>query len=177
VSDAFILKTQVRETADVKESISRLCKHLSKLGYYVKATFTETPNMANEFRINKMTETSSNADSFIGYVTDILVTTNKYRTELEEEGLKAELIIEIESELENLQIQRREQKEAIKSRPYLTFERITKMNNLWKHLVDMESASEHIFDDQPELKSLFDLPKSRSHSVESDPGEEVVVAE
>ncbi len=49
------------------------------------------------------------------------------------------------------------------------------MNNLWKHLVDMDSASEYIFDNKPELKSIFDLPKSMNHSVDSD-DEEVVVA-
>jgi hypothetical protein len=169
LSDAFIVSTQVNETSQVKESITTVGSLLNKLGYFVKDAFIQSPNTISEFRLGKIAETSQNTDQFIGFTTDVLVTVEKHLTALEAKGLNRELIMDIDTALKNLQLQRREQKEAMKARPHLTHERISKMNNLWKHLVDMRDASEHVFDDKPELKSLFDLPKNRVYG--SDEGE------
>ncbi len=38
------------------------------------------------------------------------------------------------------------------------------MNTLWKQLVDMRDAADIVFDESPEIRALFALPKTTSRS-------------
>ncbi len=162
VSDAFNLKAQAKETADVKAVSKALEKSLRKLAFNVKSRFEDQKSIQKEFRLSAISDFTTNADTFIGYIKDVLGVVNKYQAELLEEGMKEELIATIENQLNDLNKQRREQIEAIQARPVLTKNRIDTMNALWKHLVDMRDASDIVFDEQPEIRALFALPKHNS---------------
>ncbi len=159
-SDGFILKEQAKETSDVKEITKKLEKSLRKVSFNVKDYFEYKPSIIKEFRLSAISQFTSNSDTFIGYTKDVLGVINKYKAELLEAGLKEDLIPIIETQLTELDTQRREQIEAIQSRPVLTKERIDTMNKLWKHLVDMRDASNIVFDESPEIRALFALPKA-----------------
>ncbi len=179
VSDAFIVKAQAKETADVKEISKVLEKSLRMLSFNVRAAFEDTPSILKEFRLTAISEFTINPDTFIGFGKDVLGVVNKYKVELLEVGMKEDLITTIQAQLRELDKQRREQMEAIQARPVLTKDRIDTMNNLWKHLVDLRDASDIVFDESPEIRALFALPKhtnrSSSEDVIVDIDEEIVV--
>ncbi len=164
LSDGFILKSQARETAEVKDISDQLEKSLKKLSFNVKSCFIDDPKIINEFRLNRISEFSKNPDRFIGFTKDVLVMVDKYKGDLLKEGLKEETLMIISAQQEELDLQRREQIEAIQSRPVHTRERIDTMNNLWKHLVELRDASDIVFDGQEEIRVLFELPKSTVRS-------------
>jgi hypothetical protein len=163
VSDAFILMAQVKESADVKDRVGSILLLHSKLSYYIKASFEDSITI-DKFCITKTKQNSTKPDLFIGCLKDLLITIDRHMDVLTANGLRDELVTDLKNGLDDLEIQRREQKDAILSRPHHTLDRIEKMNSLWKHLTDMRDASLHIFDDRPELVSLFELPKLKSHS-------------
>ncbi len=167
-SDGFILRGQAKETADVKTITKKLEKSLRKLSFNVKSSFEDQQSIMKEFRISAISDFTSNTDTFIGYIKDVLGVVNKYKTELLAVGMKEELITTIQDQLTELDKERREQIEAIQARPVLTKDRIDTMNNLWKHLVDMRDASDIVFDEAPEIRALFALPKATTRGSNDD---------
>ncbi len=168
MSDAFILKTQAKETAKVNDHKKSLLKSLGQIDFIVNIIFANNKTVKNEFRLNKRTEFSSNSDKFIGYAKDVLVMIENYKEDLLAGGLREEIITDIVIEIQDLDAQRRIQIETIQSRPLFTKERIEKMNDLWKQLGEIKTAASFVFEDQPELRSLFDLPKASSKSTDED---------
>ncbi len=168
MSDGFILKIQAKETAKVADLKDNLQKSLGQVDFVVNMVYENNPTVKNEFRLNKRNEFSSNNDKFIGYSKDVLVTVNNYKEELHAGGLREETITNIVTGIQELDVQRRKQIEAIQSRPIHTKDRIDKMNDLWKHLVAIKTAAHDIFEDQPEIRSLFDLPKASTKSSDED---------
>lgn len=179
MSDAFIVKGQAKETADVEEAKSALLKPMKVLAFVVETRFEQDPVILNEFMLNQLNSKSQNADTLIAFTKDALITVEKYNDELIESGMKPDLVDIIQQACDKLDDQRREQIEVIRSRPGITHERIEKMNDLWKELVKINKAADIIFEEQPEVKALFDLPKASRYSSQED-GElvdEEVVAE
>lgn len=174
ISDAFIVKGQAKETADVSDAKDALLRPMKILSFVVNTRFENEPVILQEFMLSQLMTKSYSIDTLIGLTKDVLNTVEKYKAELIEGGLKAELIDIIKRACKELDDQRREQIEVIKSRPGITHERIEKMNALWKELVKINKAADIIFEDHPEVKCLFDLPKAIRHSSE---GEEDVVAD
>lgn len=177
LSDAFILKSQALATSRVDETSKKLEKNLNKVRFVVKSRFSGVKKILGEFRFNKLSEIAQHADQFIGYSKDVLIMVDKYKTELIDEGLKEDLITDIVSLIEELDCRRREQIEAIASRPVHTTNRIDTMNILWKTLVDIRDAANIIFADQPEIKALFQLPKANRNSSEEQSADNLEVSD
>ncbi len=171
LSDAFILKSQALATSRVDETSKELEKSLNKVRFVVKLRFSGVKKIMGEFRFNKLAEIAPHADKFIGYSKDVLIMIEKYKAELIDEGLKADLIMDINGLIEDLDNRRREQIEAIASRPVHTTNRIDTMNELWKALVEIRDAANITFADQPEIRALFQLPKQSRSSSEEESGE------
>ncbi len=168
MSDAFIVKAQAKETADVQDVSKALEKSLRILSFNVRGAFENSNSILKEFRLSAISEFTNNPDTFIGFTKDVLGVVNKYKPELLAVGMKEELISTIETQLVELDKQRREQMEAIQARPVLTKDRIDTMNNLWKHLVELRDASDIVFDENPEIRALFALPKHNNRSSNDD---------
>ncbi len=168
MSDAFILKSQAKETADVKLAIKKLLKPMKALSFIVETRFEEQPVILKEFLLTQLISKSYSADTLISFTKDTLNTIEKHREKLSESGLSQELVDTINQDCITLDQQRREQIETIKARPGITHDRIEKMNDLWKELLSINKAADVIFENQPEVKKLFELPhvtrcKSREH--------------
>lgn len=179
MSDAFIVKSQAKETADVKDAVKKLLRPMKKLRFIVETRFEDNPVILKEFLLTQLISKSYSADALIGFTKDTLNTVEKYRDTLTESGLKQELVDSINQACTTLDAQRREQIERIKSRPGITHDRIKKMNDLWRELVTINRAAAVIFEEHPEVKRLFDLPQVTSHGSQRG-GEEVdeeIVAE
>ncbi len=168
MSDAFILKSQAKETSDVKGAMQELIKNLKKISFNVESAFIDNKVVLDEFRLNRISKFSKNTDTLIGFTKDVLITVERYRDELAAEGLNDTIIATTKEKLEKLDFQRREQIEKIQTRPLRTKERIDSMNVLWKHLVELRDASNFLFDEQPEIMALFALPKATSRFLEID---------
>lgn len=163
LSDGFVLKTQANISSRVGETSKILVRAINKVKFTVESCFSHDKHVIEEFRFNKISELSRNADNFIGFAKDILIAAERYREELAKEGLKQQTISEINSLIDLLDRKRREQIEAIQSRPLTTQMRIERMNDLWRTLVELRNAAKIIFHDRPEIKALFALPrKSRN---------------
>ncbi len=177
LSDAFILKSQALATAKAEEASKVLVKSIGKIKFAVNSRFSDDSGIMAEFRLDKLGELSKSVDKFIGYSKDVLVVVDKYKVELAEEGLKQEQVDQIKLQITTLDTKRREQVQAIQSRPVHTKNRIDAMNALWLMLVDIRNVADNIFADQPEIRSLFQLPKhSHSSSVEEDDVSEDIAA-
>ncbi len=79
-------------------------------------------------------------------------------------GVNEEVIISYKEDLAHLEVQRHEQIETMQKRPVITQDRINKMNELWDILTLLSNAAEIIFEDEPEIRALFDLPRFKSNS-------------
>lgn len=164
MSDAFIVKTQAKETAEVSQASTKLLSSLEGLCFIIKSAFAGNEIVLNEMRIKELKSIARNPDSFIIFTQDLFVKVEKYKEKLIPEGLKDEHLTTIKEDLAELNKQRREQIDAIQSRPAITQDRIVKMNDLWRKLVELRDASNIVFKDQPEIQALFALPKSNGSS-------------
>lgn len=173
MSDAFIVKTQAKETADVEKAKMALLRLLKILRLIVKDRFDNKTEVLNEFLLANLSTIAQNADSLIAFTKDALVRVDKYKTELMESGLDDTLLTNINNALEDLDSQRREQVEVIRSRPGITQDRINKMNALWKELVKLNESAEVIFEENPEVRVLFDLPKAPKSGSSTEEEEQV----
>jgi hypothetical protein len=164
MSDGFILQSQAKETSDVDGGKKVCITLLRKLEYFVDDAFAGDEKIISKFRLSKTKIFAGKTDIFIGFIKDVLVTVAEYEADLILKGLTRELIMELKDALDNLDTQRREQIEAIQSRPLHTKNRIDKMNDLWQQLVSLDKASSFVFATEPEIKKLFDLPRPRISS-------------
>jgi len=172
MSDAFILKQQATLTSKVEEHKSDVVRDLASIEFIVKRAFPGNSAVINEFRLNKSVEMARNIDSLIGFCKDVHIMIENHQTELASEGftdVKADLF---KAKVEKLDKHRRLQVEAMHTRPIHTKDRITKMNDLWKQLCELKEASDIIFADEHEIKTLFALPKTANKS--SDEEDEVI---
>lgn len=159
ISDAFILKSQAKETADVESARRTLLKELRVLAFYVDNSFEGNAVVLKEFLLKRVGKKYRNVDALIGFTKDTLNKVTKYKTELFKNGLHDELIERISAACDTLDVKRREQVEVIRSRPKITQDRREKVNALWKELTKIHKAAKLIFADNPEISSLFDLPR------------------
>jgi hypothetical protein len=164
MSDAFILQSQAKETSDVDKGKKVCVTLLGKIEYFVDDAFVDDPKIVSKFRLSNTKTFAEKTDIFIGFIKDVMVTVGEYEADLILKGLTRELIMELKDALDNLDTQRREQIEAIQSRPLHTKNRIDKMNDLWQQLVSLDKASSFVFPTEPEIKKLFDLPRPRFSS-------------
>ncbi len=164
LSDAFLVKEQANHTAAVKEIIDAMVIKIKALSFIVNAAFRDDESLIKEFRLKSVSSFATSADSFIGFVTDLMVIVGKHKEPLAAKGLKEELLTEIKTNLESLQQKRHEQVEMMEKRPIFTQERITAMNTLWDEMILLRDASEVIFHNKAEVKGLFTLPKGATSS-------------
>lgn len=167
LSDAFVVKRQAKETADVQEAIKKLLRPMKILAFIVNTHFARNSVVLDEFMLNRLHTKAQSVDTLIGFTKDALNTVEKYQDELVESGLKPELVTIIKEACASLDKERRQQIKIIKTRPGLTQERVEKMNDIWQELVKLSRAANVIFEDHPQVKVLFDLPRvTRYCSVE-----------
>ncbi len=173
MSDAFILKRQARQTSIVEEHKNSLVRELNTVEFNVKRTFPNDPSIVNEFRLNKISEIAKNIDSLIGFSKDVHVMVQNYQEELTSEGYSNQKAVVLKNKIEELDKHRRVQVEAMHTRPLHTKDRITKMNILWQQLCELKEASDLIFADEEEIRSLFALPKAsvKNHDEEDERSE------
>lgn len=180
LSDAFVVKSQAKETADVQEAKKKLLKPMRELAFVVETCFAHEPLILNAFMLDLLHSKAQNIDGLIGYTKDVLNMVEKHKTALLAQGMKESLPTDIEEAQKNLDMQRREQIEVIKSRPAITQERIEKMNDLWRELVKINKAASVIFDEHPETLALFELPRpirNGSDEASDELDEEIIVAQ
>ncbi len=161
LSDMFIRAAQVRETSELGVIKDDLVKTLNKLEFYVDEAFESDPLTANEFYLANVRDYSHHVQTFIGYTQDLLVTVISYKEKLMAVDMKPDMIANISNLLEALKKQHHEQRSAIHRRARATQDRILKMNKLWEVLVKIKEGAKYVFENEPELRKLFDLPKSR----------------
>ncbi len=159
LSDAFVVKSQVRVSSEVTAATKLLVNSLNRLRFMVISRFSDDKQVVQEFRFSNIGELARCTDLFIGYSKDVLVMIDKYRDDLAEEGLMQKHIDDTNDKIELVDLKRRQQVETIQSRPVYTQKRIEMMNELWRLLVMIRNAANIIFVDQPEIKALFQLPK------------------
>ncbi len=173
LSDEFVVKEQANKTAASEALKKKLGKKLNLAQLVVEDTFGDDPTRYNEFHLNNISKYIIKVDSLIGFTKDVIVLLKKNHTELLANGLHDNFIFELEALVDELDLARRAQIEMIHARPVHTKNRIEKMNDLWKTLSDLSKAAEFVFEDEPELRDLFALPKPvrNSSSGESDDSE------
>lgn len=177
MSDEFFLTSQAKETADKDEATEELRRALKVLEYYVNARFGHNKAMLDEFLLSHVNKIFRNADILIGFTKDTLVKVETYKTELLEAGLTEELIANIETALDNLNRERREQVDTIRKRKLKTTERVDTINSLWKVLTHLQDAARILFYNNPEIRELFELPRKarkKKKTTKSTPEENVV---
>ncbi len=96
-----------------------------------------------------------------------------YQTELAAEGFNDDKTVLFKNKIEELDKHRRVKVEAMHTRPIHTKDRITKMNGLWKQLCELKEASDIIFADEIEIRTLFTLPKASSKNHDDEESEHV----
>lgn len=178
LSDDFFVQGQAKETNDMINATSDLHRALGVLHYYVKIRFGENKAILREILLPKKGKKYRNADFLIGYTKDTLVKVEKYKVELVQAGLTDAIIENIENASNVLDNQRREQVEVIHSRSVTTNDRIEKINKLWKELKKLEAAARIVFFNNPEIRDLFELPKSkRKKATETEVAQEETITE
>ncbi len=160
MSDAFILKRQATHTSKLEEQKSTIVRELSGIEVIVKRGFHDNQAVINEFRLNKIHEAAKNIDTLTGFSKDVVVMIKNYQAELTVEGFDITKTEAFQNSITELDTLRRNQMEAIHTRPIHTKDRIQKMNVLWQQLCELKDVSEIIFANEPELKALFALPRS-----------------
>ncbi len=169
LSDRFVIKEQVQESAEVASAVDSALLSLKELHYFASRIFPKEEGVLKRFNLNALSTKSRSVDNFIGYISDVASVVNSFSEELIVGGYEEDKIAAFHQMVANVTLQRREQKEIKLKRTELTRERIEKMNNLWDRLVDLQKASEIIFTNNPDKAKLFHLPqKERIRDTKSD---------
>lgn len=181
MSDAFILQTQAKETEDVIKASDELMTALEPVIFIIKSTFATEKMILREMRVKDFKQKSHNPTSFIIFTRDLQVKIEKYKEKLVLGGLKEEYLTVLDAAVVELDKQRCEQVDAIQSRPVITKDRIEKMNDLYRTLMDLRNAAKIIFKSEPEVADLFDIPRSSRHrgdeEISDGGGEDALIAE
>ncbi len=164
ISDSFIKSESVKHTSAIDKIKSETLGVLNKLEYHVEGAFINEEHIIKSFHLNKARDLSHHTSSFSGYLDDVVVIIIKHKEALITEGMK-ESVIQTLSEAINGIRKHVDLRHKVKiDRAVATQDRIRKMNHLWSFLVKLKNAAKHIFEDQPEIRALFDLPKPKSPS-------------
>lgn len=176
LSDEFVLKEQKQETWEVKKITSDCVGALKVLSYYVDKAFPNDSLMRDRFNLSGIITRSRIVDKFVTYLFDVIAVVEMFSTELADEGYTSDKASELLVLVDELNDQRRQQKEMKIYRSKCTSERVISMNALWKRLVEINKVAEIVFEDIPEKKKLFELPRRIHSQREEIPEENVQVA-
>ncbi len=176
--DSLVIDQLAEETAEVTEKANICIDLYDDLVYFVDKSFEDHPEIENQFCYNSFNELKHSNPKLVLCLEEVLMAVDNHYPELKEVGFtpeKRDLFSEAVSSFRHEYIS---QQEAIKRRPEKTHERILLLNRVWANAQQIWEAAKRIYRNQPEILSLFELPKvsyKSSGSQDEDDGDAVDV--
>ncbi len=163
VTDDVIIDRQVQLTNEANNALAESIELVEKVAYFVEKAFSSNA-VRNEFGFNHLTEAKRAKSKMVMFLGDFSKVSLKYKTELEAQGCKPELLDSIEVLHKKLDEANRQQELFMGNRPVITQERIVKYNALWTKVLGISAAAKIVYRDNLPKQKRYLTPKQSSPS-------------